>query len=509
MVNRNFVEARCAKRVGANSLNLTIALAGVFLAGIFISRWYYSPTDESASSVVTDSDQELSADPEGSGLPSDTIQLPETQWELSGIRMEPVVSRPFEKRIDLTGRISLNQDRIAHIYPMVEGTVDQVFVGLGEEIKANDKLVVIHSREIGEAKLRLYQARLSHEIAVVKDQLQKEIAANSRELITALREQRPVLELEPLFRSRSMGDYRERLLAAYSNFLKSQADVTRLEGITASGAVSGKQLLAAEANRNADLATFQARIEQIEYEITTALLLSSQAVKQAETEIAVSATSLRILGVDEEDIASVDPAEQGETISHYTLRAPFDGIVITKDVVLREQVRPDVLVMSVADLNSVWISADVYQEHISLLRTLENQEIEVRSDAWPGEQFSAKVFYTGEIMDEATRTISLRAVANNPEKKLKPGMFVTVSLPGESSAESLQVPLEAVQEHAGTKFVFVHSGGDSFRPVDVTLGASNATNVMVVEGLQAGDSVVTAGGFILKSLMLEELMGEE
>ncbi|MFN9916822.1 MAG: hypothetical protein ACK53L_29810, partial [Pirellulaceae bacterium] len=90
-----------------------------------------------------------------------------------------------------------------------------------------------------------------------------------------------------------MGDFRERLLASYSSYLKSQADVLRLEGVSNSGAISAKQLLAAQATRNADLATFQARIEQIEYEMATSLLMASQAVKEAETRVAVAATNLR------------------------------------------------------------------------------------------------------------------------------------------------------------------------------------------------------------------------
>ena len=173
---------------------------------------------------------------------------------------------------------------------------------MGQNVKADDLLIVIHSREIGQAKLNLYQARLQLEIAMVKRDLQTRIAENTRRLIEELRQRRPIQDIESNFRTMAMGDYRERLVASYANYLKSQADVNRLENVRESGAVSGKLLLSAQSNRDADLATFQARIEQIEYEMQTDILLANQRVKEADTRVAVDATSLRILGVDLKDI---------------------------------------------------------------------------------------------------------------------------------------------------------------------------------------------------------------
>jgi cobalt-zinc-cadmium efflux system membrane fusion protein len=437
------------------------------------------------------------------------FQFAKDQWESSSIEMAPASRGEFTKTIQLTGKISLNQDRVAHVYPMVEGSVDSVSVSLGQSVKTDDLLAVIHSREIGQGKLELYQARLKHGMAMVKDRIQSNISSNAQELIKALRNRSPIAEIEVAFRNRPMGDYRERVLAAYSNYLKSEADVTRLTSVANSGAISNKQLLLAEANRSADLATFQARIEQIEYELETAILLSAQAVKEAETQVAVSATSLRILGCNQEDVDQVDPAAQGEAISHYPIRAPFDGTVLTKDVVLHEQVRPNVLVLSIADLSTVWITADIYEEHVPLLNTLQGKSIAFRNEAWPDKKFQASVFYSGEIMDEATRTISMRAIADNQERLLKPGMFVTVELPGLPDTQALQVAATAIQEHEGKKFVFVHVQEEQFERRDVTLGDSNESSVVVLSGLNEGDSVVTQGGFVLKSRLLAELMGEE
>jgi cobalt-zinc-cadmium efflux system membrane fusion protein len=444
-----------------------------------------------------------------SEAPPNDILLPQSQWQAAGIQIAKPLTSEFVTPVSLTGKVTLNEDRIAHIYPMVEGTVDEVSVTLGQNVNNNDLLVVIHSREIGQAKLNLYQARLQKEIAVVKRDLQSKIAVNTRSLIQALRQLQPIQEIEKGFRSLTMGDYRERLLASYAGYLKSQADVTRLENVQDSGAVSGKLLLTAQANRNADLATFQARIEQIEYEMETEILLANQNVKEAETRVAVDSTSLRILGVDAKDIDSIDPASQGEAISHYPIRAPFNGTVITKDCALREQVRPSDSVLTIADLSSVWITADVFEEHVPLLNALDKKTVSLVNEAWPDKTFQAQVFFTGEIMDEKTRTISLRAIADNTDRLLKPGMFVNVLIPGVSQGSALTIPKDAVQEHEGKKFVFVHLGSDRFARRDVQTGPSNEQGVMIRQGIQADEPIVVQGGFILKSRMLAELLGEE
>jgi cobalt-zinc-cadmium efflux system membrane fusion protein len=205
----------------------------------------------------------------------------------------------------------------------------------------------------------------------------------------------------------------------------------------------------------------------------------------------------------------IDLTEQGETISHYSIRAPFSGTVVSKDVVLREQVRPDDMLFSIADLSTVWVTTDIYEEHVPLLETLAGQKVTIRVAVYPEQTFEADVFYTGEIMDEATRTIAMRAIANNPNRMLKPGMFVTVEFPVHNESDALQIPLSAIQEHEGQKFVFVHDDGGRFERRNIQVGETNQDSLIVLDGLQLGESVVTKGGFILKSRLLASLLGEE
>jgi RND family efflux transporter MFP subunit len=182
--------------------------------------------------------------------------------------------------------------------------------------------------------------------------------------------------------------------------------------------------------------------------------------------------------------------------------------VISKDAVLLESVGPDRQVLSIANLSSVWVSVDIYEEHLSLLPNLEGQEIALKSAAWPGRTFKAKVFYTGDVVDETSRTVSMRALADNSDGLLKPGMFLKVSFPNAAPVDVVQVPDTCVLDHEGSSFVFVHKSGDHFERRDVQLGRRTEKSAEILSGLNAGESVVVKGGFALKSQMLADLLAE-
>lgn len=219
-------------------------------------------------------------------------------------------------------------------------------------------------------------------------------------------------------------------------------------------------------------------------------------------------TNLKILGFNDHDLKEIDPSEMVENLAHYPVVAPFDGTVISKDVVLMERVGPERQILTIADLSTVWVSADIYESHLPILSQLKDQKIRLRSEAWPGRQFEATIFYTGDVVQESTRTLSMRAMAENAEGLLKPGMFVSIELPNLSSFEVLQVPLTALQDYEGKTFVFVHADTDQFERRVVETGRRNTTSVEILSGLNEGDKVVTDGGFALKSRMLADLLGE-
>jgi len=426
----------------------------------------------------------------------------------AAIEVQPVHRGILSETIELTGKVTLNEDHVAHVFPLVEGRVDEVKIQFGDKVKKGDLLVVVQSKEVGQAMLQLFQDRLQRDFAVIKDRWTQEVTTNVQAMLTLMREAAPIEAIEKQLTNRPMGEYRDRLMTAYIGQYKSRRQMDRLAPLSEDGVITGKQMLEAEAELNAARATMQSLVEQIQQDAQQASTISSQSVKELQTRVAVDETNLKIIGFDDDDLKTLDPATQGEAVSHYPVYAPFDGTVISKDVVLLERVGPDRQILSIADLATVWVTTNIYEEHLPLLRQLDRQSIRLRSKAWPGRTFEARIFYAGDIVDETTRTISMRAVADNKEGLLKPGMFVNVEFPGFTESEVLQVPLTAIQEYEGKSFVFVHVKDDLFERRDLALGRHNAQAVEISAGLRSGEQVVVNGGFVLKSRMLASLLEE-
>ncbi|MEZ6065806.1 MAG: efflux RND transporter periplasmic adaptor subunit [Planctomycetaceae bacterium] len=124
--------------------------------------------------------------------------------------------------------------------------------------------------------------------------------------------------------------------------------------------------------------------------------------------------------------------------------------------------------------------------------------------ALPGVTFAAKVYFVGREVDPQTNALPLVAVIENPEDKLRPGMFAQLTLPVGEQITTLAVPESAICEHQGTKFVFRPSGDQQFERVDVTTGLRQGNWTEIVDGLSEGTNIVTTGGFQLKSELLLE-----
>lgn len=489
------------------------ALAGLAGGGYYLFQ-SQSPEADRDAALSRSSEPRIDASPETAAASDavssadDAIAFARDNWEAAGLRIQPVAQSTLLESIRLTGKVTLNEDRLAHVYPLVEGRVDQVLVRFGQSVRKDDLLVVVQSKEVGQGMLQLFQDRLRLEFAEAKNRWVQDVGRNTQEMIDRMRASASVDEIEQALKDRPMGEYRETLMSAYVAFLKAQAHMQRLSPLSESGAVPARQILDAESELNATRATLQSLLEQIAQDTVQEAKLAAQSVRELQTGVAVSETNLRILGFEDADLAEVNPARQGERLSHYPVTAPFDGTVISKDVVLLEQVAPERQILTIADLSTVWVTADIYETHLPLLSQLSDQTIHLTCDAWPGRRFEARIFYTGDVVQESTRTIALRALAENPDRLLKPGLFVTVELPGLNTGSVLQVPLSALQDHEGKSFVFVQSGDDSFVRHDVTPGRRNQDAVEILSGLQDGERVVVEGGFALKSRMLAELLAE-
>jgi cobalt-zinc-cadmium efflux system membrane fusion protein len=199
-----------------------------------------------------------------------------------------------------------------------------------------------------------------------------------------------------------------------------------------------------------------------------------------------------------------------EGMSRVTVTAPVDGEVTEKHATIGELVGPDAAVFTISNLSTVWVELDLFQRDAG--RVHEKQPVEIVCDAHPGKIFKAQVTYVGQSIAEETRTLKVRVEVDNRDGHLKPGMFVTAHIrddQDEHAPERLTVPEAAVQRLGPATIVFIAKAPGIYEKRPVTLGRRNGEVYEVVAGVAEGESVVTEGGFILKSELLRSEMGHD
>ncbi len=172
------------------------------------------------------------------------------------------------------------------------------------------------------------------------------------------------------------------------------------------------------------------------------------------------------------------------------------GIVIEKIALQGQYVNVGDPLFTVADLSTVWVEAEVFESDFPSLKI--GQKVDIVSQSYPGKTFSGTVSFIYPFLDPRTRTVKVRVQIANPGLRLKPDMFVTVSLKI-PLGEALVVPVTAVMDSGKRKVVWVEMEPGMFAPHDVQVGARVGDNVQILSGLARGDKVAASGGYLIDS----------
>jgi len=196
----------------------------------------------------------------------------------------------------------------------------------------------------------------------------------------------------------------------------------------------------------------------------------------------------------------VDPA--------LTLRAPMDGRVLTRDVVIGELVHPDKLLFTVSDLSTVWALLDARERDLPGLTP--GTRVDISSEVYAGRRFEGRLARVGDVVDEKMRTVKVRVELPNPGLLLKPNMFVQGALEAHGGTrEVMAVPEDAIQTIEGESAVFVVSSNGSFAVKIISVGERVGTRRAVVGGLDGRETLVVAGAFNLKAELLKSSFAGE
>lgn len=204
---------------------------------------------------------------------------------------------------------------------------------------------------------------------------------------------------------------------------------------------------------------------------------------------------LQLWKLSEKEIAQIE--KSGQVRENFPVYANVSGTVSEIMVEAGDYVKQGSPLFKIANLNTVWAVFDAYENQISLLK--EGQKITITTKAYPDTQFDAKISFIDPVLNSATRTIKVRAVLQNPKGQLKPGMFVagSMSIPVSKKENTIVVPESAVLWTGERSVVYIKANPDdpTFEIREITLGNAVQDGYMVLDGLQAGDEIVTNGTF--------------
>ncbi|MBS1569357.1 MAG: efflux RND transporter periplasmic adaptor subunit [Bacteroidetes bacterium] len=310
---------------------------------------------------------------------------------LKRIRLDTVKVRKVEGVIDLNGRISADENRMASVFAIMSGQVVSVNAELGDHVNKGQELAEIRSSEVADLERELIDARGEKDVA------QKNLATK-----------------EDLFKSQLLSE--PELVEARYQLEKANAQLKRMNEIFS-------------------IYTF-------------------------------------------------------DSASRYVLRAPMSGYIIAKsiarDVTLpADQQAP---VFTIAELDEVWVLADVYESDIP--RVKEGMDAEVTTLSYPGKVLHGKVDRIFNMLDPDTRTMRIRITLSNPGVLLKPEMVARVRLSFQENDSLPSIPAGAVITDGGKQYVMVFKDRYNITTREITPERTTGNTTWITDGLKPGEVII-------------------
>jgi Cu(I)/Ag(I) efflux system membrane fusion protein len=211
--------------------------------------------------------------------------------------------------------------------------------------------------------------------------------------------------------------------------------------------------------------------------------------------IRASRERLVALGIPADQVKRLEKTRKvQQTISIYS---PQDGVVSRLMVRHGMYVTPKNQVMSLADLSSVWLLAEIFESQADWVKV--GFPAEVSLAFLPGRTWEGKVEYIYPSLDPKTRTLKARLRFDNPDEALKPNMYANVKIYGGPKEDAIVIPAEALIRTGRESRVVIALGEGRFASRTVTPGIESGDWVEILAGIEPGEEVVTSGQFLIDS----------
>ena len=373
------------------------------------------------------------------------LEIGEDAQRGAGMRIVAAEHRELPVPMEVTGFVTPDTTRVMRLRALAEGVISRVDVKLGDRVRAGQPLVEYDNVALGDHIAEYRSAVAARRQAEADLDVRRRSFERAEQLIAVEAIAQQTFELR-----------RSELDQAEAGVLSAQAEVTRIE-------------------------------ERIHRFGWTDADLSEVAPRGGAAEALQAA------------------AERHREASLNVLRAPFDGVVTEYSVAVGDLAGPDRDLLTITDISTVWVLADVYESDLGRLPPA--AEVTIRTDAYPERVFIGRITYVSDTIEAQTRAAHVRCVVANPDDALKLGMFVGVTIPTNERVAALAAPIAAIQQVDGQAVVFVQTGRATFERRDVTLGSTAGGVVEVLSGLEPGEPIVAEGSFYLKTALLNDRIG--
>jgi len=226
---------------------------------------------------------------------------------------------------------------------------------------------------------------------------------------------------------------------------------------------------------------------------------------QEEFLLALSQNNSQLIQASEEKLKSlqfskgqIEQLRKNKSIQQsVTFYTPYHGVVDTLNIKTGSYVKPSDTLMSIINLDHVWVEVDILKKQAASI--LLNQAATMTLDYVPGKTWYGQVDFIYPIIDAKTRTLKARLVFENTDYLLKPNMYAQISIAVNHQQSRLVIPYEALIRTGGSSRVVLASGEGQFKSIKVKTGEFYDHYIEVLEGLQAGDQIVTSAQFLIDS----------
>jgi RND family efflux transporter MFP subunit len=203
---------------------------------------------------------------------------------------------------------------------------------------------------------------------------------------------------------------------------------------------------------------------------------------------------LKLWDISDEQIRKLD--QSGEVSRTMTFYSPVSGFVMDRKAFPQTAITPEMDLYQITDLSKIWLNADVYEYEVPFVKV--GQTVDMQLSYYAGKTYTGQITYIYPTVDPVARTVKVRIEVPNPNFELKPQMFANVELKINYGTKIL-VPQEAVMDSGDKQYVFLVHDEGTFEPRTIEMGPKLDGKVVVLSGLEPGDTIVTSGNFLVDS----------